>query len=173
MLSRHLDQALTLTGLRHKLKSKGQGTDMLKAAPGLHMVDNGTSKWISVGAICVLGLVMRLACTTGLIASDDLGYSRYARLIAHDLYVPELHHYAIRYGLTIPVAGVYRLFGVGEWTTILVPLLASTASVPLLIAIGQKLFDLRTALIAGLLFATFPVQLHLATMLLPEPVAEF
>jgi 4-amino-4-deoxy-L-arabinose transferase-like glycosyltransferase len=71
------------------------------------------------------------------------------------------------------VAGVYWLFGVGEWTTILVPLLTSVASVPLLIAIGQKLFDLRTALIAGLLFATFPLQLRLATMLLPEAVAEF
>ncbi|MDQ3829540.1 MAG: glycosyltransferase family 39 protein, partial [Candidatus Tectomicrobia bacterium] len=135
--------------------------------------ENGRSPWIYAGAICVLGLVLRLACTTGLIASDDLGYSHYARLIAQFLYVPELHQYAIRYGLTIPVAGVYWLFGVGEWTTILVPLLTSVASVPLLIAIGQKLFDLRTALIAGLLFATFPLQLRLATVLLPEAVAEF
>jgi Dolichyl-phosphate-mannose-protein mannosyltransferase len=195
MLSRHLDQALILTALRRTLvssgptfitptkgsstpprrtsKGKSRGTSMLKTASVLNLLDNGTSKWITVGAICVLGLVMRLACTTGLIASDDLGYSHYARLISQYLYVPELHHYAIRYGLIIPVAGVYWLFGVGEWTTILVPLLTSVASVPLLIAIGQKLFDLRTALIAGLLFATFPLQLRLATMLLPEAVAEF
>jgi hypothetical protein len=88
-------------------EGKSKGTNMLKTASVLNRLDNGTSKWISVGSICVLGLVMRLACTTGLIASDDGGYSHYARLIAQDLYVPELHHYAIRYGLTIPVAGVY------------------------------------------------------------------
>ena len=86
---------------------------MPKTASALNTLDNATLNWISVGAICVLGLVMRLACTTGLIASDDLGYSRYAQLIAQYLYVPELHHYAIRYGLTIPVAGVYWLLGVG------------------------------------------------------------
>jgi hypothetical protein len=115
---------------------------------------------------------MRLACSTGLTASDDLGYSHYAQLIAQYRYVPESHHFALRYGLTIPVAAAYLLFGVTEWATILVPFLASVASVPLLMIIGWKLFGARVALMAGLLFATFPVQLRYATILVPEPVAE-
>ena len=44
---------------------------------------------------------------TGLIASDDLGYYHFARLISRNLYTPALDHYAFRYGLTIPVAMVY------------------------------------------------------------------
>lgn len=147
---------------------------------------------ISVGLIATLGLLMCLACFTGLIASDDLGYSGYAQLIGcghygsngvvysnygqlltHGLYGAEPLHFALRYGLVIPVAGIYRLFGVSEWTTILWPLIASVASIPLLMMIGKRLFGLRASLIIGLLFATFPIQLHLATILTPEPIAEF
>ena len=129
--------------------------------------------WAYFGFIVVLGFLMRLACMTGLIASDDLGYSRYALLIAQHGYTPELHHFALRYGLTIPVAAAYGFFGVREWTTILIPVLASTASVPALMLIGRKLLGFRTALLAGVLIATFPVELRYATILVPEPVAEF
>ncbi len=44
--------------------------------------------------------------------------------------------------------------------------------VALLAAIGETLFDRRVAIIAALLYATFPIQLHFATVLEPEPIAE-
>jgi 4-amino-4-deoxy-L-arabinose transferase-like glycosyltransferase len=120
----------------------------------------------------LLALLIRAACFTGLIGSDDLGYSRYGHLIADGRYTPELWIYAMRYGLTVPVALAYRVFGVNEWTTIVTPYLASAASVPMLVVIGTKLFSFRAGVVAGVLLATFPVSVRFATILVPEPVAQ-
>ena len=122
--------------------------------------------------IVAIGFLMRLACFTGLIGSDDLVYSHFAQLIAQLHYHPYLHHAALRYGLIVPLGVVYRLFGIREWTTIIIPLLASTASVPALMLIAQKVLGSRVALLAGMLIATFPAELHYATILVPEPLAE-
>jgi len=129
-------------------------------------------KWLWVLLLCLFSLIIRAICFTGLIASDDLGYYHFARLISRNLYAPELDHYAIRYGLTIPVAMVYRVFGTTEWTTELVPYLASAASVLVLVVIGRRLFGFRVGMIAGLLLATFPLSIRYASILVPEPVAE-
>jgi 4-amino-4-deoxy-L-arabinose transferase-like glycosyltransferase len=120
-----------------------------------------------------LAILVRIACFTGLLASDDVGYSYYGQLLAQGTYSLQASHLGLRVGLTIPVAIVYRLFGVSEWTTVLVPLLASAASVPLLVAVGRRLFPARAALLAGLLMLTFPVYVRYATTLVPEPVMEF
>jgi hypothetical protein len=124
-------------------------------------------------SICAAGFLMRLACTTGLIGSDDLAYAHFARLIANFQYAPESIHYALRYGLTIPQAVIYRLIGVHEWTTFVLPLIASAASVPLLMIVGARLVGPRAALLAGILLASFTVSLRYATILVPEPVAGF
>jgi hypothetical protein len=129
--------------------------------------------WTYFGFIVVAALLMRLACYTGLIASDDVGYSHFAQLIAQLHYKPELHHYALRYGLIIPLGALYALFGVREWTTVLLPILASAASVPAVMLIADKLLGRRVALLTGLLVATFPLALRYATILFPEPIAEF
>ena len=130
----------------------------------------------------LLAILLRLTCLTGLIASDDLGYSGYAQLIAEGRYVLENHdvaahsglilpHYAIRYGLILPVGLILAVFGISEWSTIALPLFASSLSVVLLALIGARLFSLRVGLIAGLLLATFPLELRYATVLVPEAVA--
>ena len=131
---------------------------------------NRVPSWAFGVGLFVIALLLRLACFTGLIASDDGHYSGYAQLIADGRYTPEYHHRAIRYGLLLPVALLYRVFGVGEWTTIAVPLLASSVAVTVLALIGTRLFGVRAALIAALLFATFPIQLRYATVLVPEPI---
>jgi hypothetical protein len=72
------------------------------------LFEDSRSPWVYAGALCVLSVVLCLACSTGLIASDDLWlwYSRYAQLLPQHSYVPELIHFAIRYGLIVPLAGV-------------------------------------------------------------------
>lgn len=121
----------------------------------------------------VLGLFMNLSCFNGLISSDDLGYYGYAKKIAEGNYTLEHHHFAIRFGLLLPVAFSYKLFGINEWTTVLVPFLSSIFSVPLLTIIGWRLFGFTAGIIAGILFTTFPIQLYLSTILVPETVANF
>ena len=111
--------------------------------------------WLFGFGLFLLALLLRLACFTGLIASDDLDYSAYAQLIAEGRYAPKYHHVAIRYGLILPAGLLYGLIGVSEWSTITVPLFASSLSVVLLALIAARLFGVRTGLIAALLLATF------------------
>ena len=94
--------------------------------------------WILPTILAVLALAVRLWCFTGLIASDDVVYAHYARLLATGRYSVEANHMALRFGLLLPVAGAYALFGVSEVTTVLVPLLASVASVVLVFLIGRS-----------------------------------
>ena len=70
--------------------------------------------------------------------------------------------------MLLPVALVYCAFGVVEWTTIAVLLFASSIAVTLLALIGTTLFGVRAAVIAALLFATFPIQLRYATASVPQ-----
>src|SRR5262249_358192 len=86
----------------------------VRTGPGRASV--ARSHWRLFWFIVAIALLIRLACFTGLIASDDLDYSRYAQLIAQLNYKPELSQFALRYGLIIPVGLVYKLFGVAEWT---------------------------------------------------------
>jgi hypothetical protein len=139
-----------------------------------------SSTSLLTGAVVAFALALRLASFTGLIGSDDLRYARYARAVMEGHYAQTLIessqyeriHHGLRYGIILPLAAVYRVFGVSEWSTVMLPLLASTASVLLLAAIARRLFDSRVALIAALLYATFPMQLRLASILVPEPIAE-
>jgi hypothetical protein len=93
--------------------------------------------WTAVLAgLFVAALFVRLAAFTGLIGSDDLWYSRYAQTIAAGGVPLDTNQFAGRSGVTLALAAVYRLFGVSEAATIALPLLASSASVPLLAASG-------------------------------------
>lgn len=141
------------------------------ARPRSATVAADDSYWRYFAFIVAAAFLIRLVCFTGLIGSDDLEYSHYAQLIAQFNYKPELSQFALRYGVIIPVGIVYKLLGIAEWTTVLVPLLASTASVAMLMLVGRKLFGSPAALFAGCLLATFPSELRYATILVPEPVA--
>jgi 4-amino-4-deoxy-L-arabinose transferase-like glycosyltransferase len=129
--------------------------------------------WILPTILAVLALAVRLWCFTGLIASDDVLYAHYARLLASGRYSVEANHMALRFGLLLPVAGAYALFGVSELTTVLVPLLASVASVILVFLIGRRQFGVKAGVIAALLMASFPLSIRYGSILVPEPVAGF
>jgi 4-amino-4-deoxy-L-arabinose transferase-like glycosyltransferase len=120
----------------------------------------------------LLALLLRLACFTGIYASDDVAYSYYAQRIAEGSYVPVSHHFAIRYGFILPVGLIYAVVGISEWATIALPLVASSLSAVLLALIGTRLFSLQVGLAAGLLYATFPIELRHATILVPDGVAQ-
>lgn len=129
--------------------------------------------WAALG---LFALLLRLVCFTGLAGSDDLGYSKYARAMATGTFNATLDAdprplHGLRYSVIAPVAAIYKVFGVSEWSTVLFPLLASTLSVIVLAEIGRLMFGMRVGIIAGLLYATFPLQLIIGSTLLPEPIA--
>jgi len=88
--------------------------------------DAGPAAWVRLAAVFTAALLIRPACFTGLVASDDLGYARYARQISEGSYRLYPHHYAIQYGVIVPLAALYRRFGVQERTTVGFPLLSSS-----------------------------------------------
>jgi 4-amino-4-deoxy-L-arabinose transferase-like glycosyltransferase len=131
------------------------------------------SRWTWLAVLFLAALLVRLSCYTGLIGSDDLWYVRYAEQIASGTLPQFPNQFAGRIGVTVPVAALYRLFDVNELTTILLPLLASSASVPLLMAIGARLYGPLAGSIAALLLCTSPMHVRFATILVPEPMMEF
>ncbi|HEY0872628.1 MAG TPA: glycosyltransferase family 39 protein [Vicinamibacterales bacterium] len=138
-------------------------------------------RWSTVSlfaALAILTLLLRLAGMTGLIGSDDLNYVKFADAVVEGRYSEMVggereRHQGLRYAVILPQAAIQRTLGVSEWTTILLPLVTSTLSVLLLAEIGRLLFGLRIGLIAGLLYATFPIHILLGTILVPEPVLGF
>ena len=129
--------------------------------------------WIPIAAsLFLLALALRLLCYTGLIGSDDLWYAAFARNIADGSYRLIPHHFDVRYGLLLPAAAMFRLFGVHEWTMVVVPLVASALAVVFTALIALRLAGPVAAWVAGVLMATLPVDVRYASVLVPEPVLQ-
>jgi len=126
---------------------------------------------ILIVVVFLMSLVVRQLCFTGLIASDDLGYSDFALGIARGSYRLEPHHYAIRYGLLLPVAGFYHLFGAHVWTSVIVSMLSNSAACVIAAIIARRYGGMPAAWIVGMLMATFPIDVRYASTLVPEPIA--
>lgn len=143
----------------------------ITAVPDSRYASLAWSTWLV--ALFVIAALIRLACDTGIIGSDDLWYARYAQQITSGQFPLSTNQFAGRTGVTLVVAAAYRLFGVGEVGTIIGPLLASSASVPLLAVIGARLFGPVAGSIAALFLCTSPIHVRFATILVPEPLMEF
>ena len=122
-----------------------------------------------------LALVLRLTFVTGIVHSDAVGYAQ----AAHDLATKGLHLGADgvgrgRLGTYAPLALFYALFGVSQATTLAWPLFCSLATVGLIYAITCLLAGESAGLIAALVWAILPLDISLATSLLPDgPLTTF
>src|SRR5438093_190689 len=59
------------------------------------------------------GVALRLAFTPGLSGNDDISVAHSAlALLDHGIRIPDNHYFA-RFGLTLPLAAVFRFTGVG------------------------------------------------------------
>jgi 4-amino-4-deoxy-L-arabinose transferase-like glycosyltransferase len=126
---------------------------------------------ILIVVVFLLSLLVRQLCFTGLIASDDLGYAGFSLGIASGTYQLEPHHYAIRYGLLLPVAAFYHLFGAHVWTSVIVPMLSNSAACVIAAIIARRYGGMPAAWMVGVLLATFPIDVRYASTLTPEPIA--
>jgi len=119
-------------------------------------------------------LVLALGCShwIGLIGSDDLRYAIRAHRVWSErtpLEMTRLHDGRIgMYGL---VGLSFVLFGVSETSLAIVPLLSTAATAAALVVLGQQLFGRAVGLIAGAMFAIFPLNVYYATIAVPEPIA--
>lgn len=127
----------------------------------------------SLVLIIGLSILIRMAFFTGFWGSDDVCYSGVANSILKGAYGISPHLVTFRVGLTYPTALFFCLFGVSERVAALFPILASVGCVLLACLIGRDLFNHKAGLLAGLLYAFFPLNVIFSTSLYPEVPTEF
>ena len=131
-----------------------------------------------VAAAVVVGLVVRLATFTGLIASDDLTHVWAATHVWDD---PVEHSMpdgpgspytvnARRIGVNLPLAAAATIAGPGEREFAAVPLIASLLGVVLIAVAAAGLGGGRAAVLAAGLTALLPVDVWHATIVLQDSV---
>lgn len=121
-----------------------------------------------VWAIFIVAVAVRLLCFSGLIGSDDLTYNRMAHMIATGTFSAEYAHRETRLGLTLPVAGLFALFGVHEWSSAILPFLCFVLTFWVVVSMARSLWGGQTAIIAALLYTFLPLEMYYATILLPD-----
>lgn len=106
----------------------------------------------------------------GVRGADAYAYAHHAYNIAVGQYDvgADAMSYGFRYTVLLPTALAYKLFGVGDWPSALFPLLASLATVWMVIRLGTLWLGERVGLLGGLLYAVYPLDLPWATLLGPD-----
>jgi 4-amino-4-deoxy-L-arabinose transferase-like glycosyltransferase len=124
--------------------------------------------------ILVLAVIVRIICFVGLIGSDDLNYNRTAYSIAQGTFSPQLDHQRTRFGLFLPVAWTFKLFGISEISSTLFPFLCFVVTFMVLVWMATTYFGRWIGVMAGLLYALLPVEIFNTSILLPDlPAAAF
>ena len=122
--------------------------------------------------IIAVAVAARVAVFRGFAASDDADYARVAWDIAQghsplgDASVPP--QYSGRLGIAVPVGLLFRLFGVHEWTLLILPAAMSAAMLALAYAFGRAFFSREAGLITLAIFAVMPIDCRFATWLLSD-----
>lgn len=126
----------------------------------------------SLPILCVLAtaLCVRLVIFSGVLGYDSLNYAHWAYDISHGVYpgLSGIEGFSLRMGLIAPVALSYRLFGVSEFTTVLIPLVLSLVGTYYVYLIGTDVASESAGLIGALLWALFPAHVFLSTELYPD-----
>jgi hypothetical protein len=121
--------------------------------------------------LLVAAAAIRLFFFTGLALGDDVFYlSAAAALVDGQGWPPLPLHWHTRLGITLPTAAGIALFGWHPLVIVWLPLVASLASVWLSHHIAGRVAGTRAAWIAGVLTATFPMEVIYSTHLFPDLV---
>ena len=133
--------------------------------------------WCAVAAILVVFCAARAVTFRGFAASDDANVAELANRIVRGEFPPSANgippHYPFRLGVIVPVAVLFRVFGVSEATLLVVPVLASLGMMALAFCAGRLFFSTRAGLIGAGIFALMPIDCRFATWLLSDTPAAF
>lgn len=124
--------------------------------------------FLTLFAIFLLAILVRIICFSGLIGGDDLTYNRAAYALSANTFSAEYAHRETRLGLPLLVAPLFRLFGVQEWSSAIVPFASFILTFWVLVYMATSLWGHWTGLMAGLLYTFLPIEMYYATILLPD-----
>lgn len=117
----------------------------------------------------VLALAIAAICTDifyiGFLASDDSLYNSYASQLAAGNFTLPVKHWAFRYTVIVPLAGLINIFGVGESTIQILTFTYVGMMLALLIIITQRIAGHTAAFMTALFAATAPMLVTSASIL--------
>ena len=127
-----------------------------------------TTEQLILSGICVLAIVVRIWCFVGIIGSDDMNYNRNAYALATGTFSPAQNHQMSRLGLVLPVALLFKLFGVSEVTSIASSFGYFILTFVLVVYVARILLGKWGGILAGMLYTFLPLEIFHATMLLAD-----
>jgi hypothetical protein len=126
---------------------------------------------ILLSLIIGFALLIRLLFLSGPTNPDEFAYAQQAYNVISGQYdAAEGLWYGLRFVVFLPAAFFFKLFGVNDFALSAWPLLCSLINIFLIFALGKRLFDTQTGLLASLLLALFPLDILYATHLLPDSI---
>lgn len=129
---------------------------------------------ILMALIIAFALALRLIFFTGIDSSDSLGYSKAAYDIANKAKFSEGAGVGtLRLGIVFPVSILYFAFGVNEFSSNILALLASLGSIVLVYKIGKLLFNEKAGLLGAFLLSFFPFDVINSTRLNTDVTSAF
>ncbi len=139
------------------------------ALPALH----ARFRWLDIALLATFAAVLRLAFFNGPFGSDDVVYFRRALDVAQGQWSSANYNGALRYGFNVPAGVFVALFGPTPFAANLWPLLCSIGEVALVYALAGRLWGRRAALCAGLVLASMPLHMAVATRIHADSVVAF
>lgn len=125
----------------------------------------------AIGLILVAALIIRMLLFTGGVrGSDAYAYALHAFQIAsgqYDINAIE-SFYGFRYALLLPTALSYCLFGVNDYASVLFLYLSSLLNILVVFFLAQEIFDRKTAFVASVLLAIYPLDIATSNTLSPD-----
>jgi len=136
---------------------------------------------IFFGSAIIVAVVMRLVCYNGLIGGGDIGIIETARNVNAEIWPSELHPFLNKFGLLLPLALTFKLFGTAEWAQMSVPLLASLGSVALAFFVARRAFSTTgrkeygdiAGFLAAIIVAVNPLDIIMGTWIRWEALFAF
>ncbi len=133
------------------------------------MPNHTNSIYLKLASLLVFAFILRVIFFHGIAPGDPFTYSLSAWDIVQGQWNPGyFYEQTTRWGVLFPLAACYKLFGVNEFSSALWSLLTSLGTVAVAYLLALHLKGERAALLAGIIVATFPLEIIYAT----QPMAD-
>ncbi|MFA5554640.1 MAG: glycosyltransferase family 39 protein [Phycisphaerae bacterium] len=125
---------------------------------------------IMILLLALLCLNLRIVNFVGIGINDDIAYIQNARALAQGDNPIEtgFNQLGFRLGMVFPLSLLYKVFGYNEVGFSLYPIICSLITCSLIYLTALKLWGIKAAVFAGLLWAVYPLQIVFATQLSPS-----
>ena len=128
--------------------------------------------------IVMAAIVLRVYWAAGLIPKDDAEYAKVAYQMSRGTFDYARYEGSpvvpLRTGIVLPTAASMALFGPGEVQIAAYPLITSVIMILLIYFFAARMFGHQAARIASIIWIFLPMEIELATMVVPEiPVTAF